>query len=322
MFEKNKLTKSEHHFVAVDWGTTNFRAYLINEHGVCLDSLSNNDGVLRSRDKFESIIQQHLGHWLNDDGSITVILFGMVGSQVGWVETPYIECPVDIKNYGKHCVQLTAFNRGNCWLVPGVKWTANDGVIDVMRGEELQVIGAYLLNNENEKNKSDGLFCCPGTHNKWVSVNNGQINDILTVMTGEIYSLLCKHSILAHSVNETTEWNEEGFKSGLEYSQRSGGLLNHLFSVRTSYIIGEHSQNEGSPYLSGLLIGHEIQSVITAEYYRNSEVPIMIIGSSQLCKAYSTALTYFNMPNKSVSAQSSVVTGSHSLFNMIREQND
>lgn len=318
MSEQNELIKCDHHLVAVDWGTTNFRAYLIDEQGVCLDSLSNNNGVLKSKDKFESILLQHIGSWLNDNGTTTVILFGMIGSQVGWVDTPYMECPVDIKTYGKNCIPLAHFNQGNCWIVPGVKWTADDGVIDVMRGEELQVIGAYLLNNTND----DGLFCCPGTHNKWVSVNNGQINNILTAMTGEIYSLLGKHSILAHSVNESTLWNEENFISGLEYSQRSGGLLNHLFSVRTNYIIKRLNQNEGSPYLSGLLIGHEIQSIITAEYYKNSEVPITIIGSSQLCQAYSTALTYFNVPNKFVSAQTSVVTGSYSLFNMIRKQNE
>ncbi|NQY87388.1 MAG: 2-dehydro-3-deoxygalactonokinase [Colwellia sp.] len=318
MPEKNELTKLAHHLVAVDWGTTNFRAYLIDEHGICLDSLSNTDGVLKSKGKFESTLQQHIGHWLNGNGSIAVILFGMIGSQVGWVETPYIECPVDIKNYGKHCLQLAWFNQGNCWLVPGVKWVSDDGVIDIMRGEELQVIGASLLNKDN----NDGLFCCPGTHNKWISVNNGQITDMLTAMTGEIYSLLGKQSILAHSVNENTEWSEEAFISGLEYSQRSGGLLNHLFSVRTNYIIRKHSQNQGSPYLSGLLIGHEIQSIITTKYYKNYKVPITIIGSSQLCQAYSTALTYFNMPNKSISAQLSVVTGSYSLFNMTREQND
>ena len=317
MSEKKELTTFEHYLVAVDWGTTNFRAYLIDEHGRCLDSLSNNDGVLKSKGRFESILQQHIGHWLNGDGSTTVIVFGMVGSQVGWGETPYIECPVDIKTYGKYCSPLAQYNLGNCWIVPGVKWASGDGVIDVMRGEELQVIGAYLLNNDN-----DGLFCCPGTHNKWVSVNNGQINDILTAMTGEIYSLLGRHSILAHSINENAEWHEDTFILGLEYSQRLGGLLNHLFSVRTNFITSKHSKNEGSPYLSGLLIGHEIQSIITSKYYRNSEEPITIIGSSQLCHAYSTALTYFNLPNKSVSAKSSVVTGSHSLFNMIKEQND
>ncbi|MBL4629941.1 MAG: 2-dehydro-3-deoxygalactonokinase [Paraglaciecola sp.] len=326
MSETNELSKQHHHLAAVDWGTSNSRAYLIDEHGKCLDSLSNGDGVLNSKGKFESILMQHIGHWLNSSGSVTVILFGMIGSQVGWVETPYIECPVDIKNYAKHCIQLTAFNKGNCWIVPGVKWTSYDGVIDVMRGEELQVIGAYLLNNENEneKNKDEGLFCCPGTHNKWVSVKKGQIDHILTAMTGEVYSLLGKHSILSHSVNETTEWDEDAFISGLEYSQRTGGLLNHLFSVRTSYISGKHSQNEGSSYLSGLLIGHEIQSVMTSKSYinshsnphRTSELAITIIGSSGLCQVYSTALTYFNMPNKSVSAQSSVVTGSYSLFNL------
>lgn len=311
---KDKEKKQTYHpLIAVDWGTTNFRAYLIDEYGLCIDSLSNNEGVLFSQGQFEATLQKHIGHWLNDNGSTTVILFGMVGSQVGWIETPYIKCPVEINSYGKHCLQLASFNQGSCWLVPGVKWVSDARNIDVMRGEELQVIGAYLLDKSND----NGLFCCPGTHNKWVSVNNGQINNIVTAMTGEIYSLLGKYSILAHSVDENAAWNEEAFTAGLKYSQNTGGILNHLFSVRTSYITGKHSQNEGSAYLSGLLIGHEIQSIITPDYVENTD--ITIIGSSQLCRAYSIALTYFNVSNKTVSAQASIVAGTQSLFNMIRE---
>ncbi|MGK0270869.1 MAG: 2-dehydro-3-deoxygalactonokinase [Cocleimonas sp.] len=315
MPKKNELHAANHYFVAVDWGTTNFRAYLIDNQGLCIDSVSNNDGVIKSKNNFEVILQQHIGHWLNSHGPIMVILSGMVGSQIGWLETPYTDCPISIESYSDHLVQIPSFNHGNCWLVPGAKYISNSGITDVMRGEELQVIGTYQLNGTNK----NGLFCCPGTHNKWVYITQGQIDMISTSMTGEMFSLLHEHSILKHSFTELTDWHLEAFLSGLKHSQVSGGLLNHLFSVRTNYITGKHAKNEGSSYLSGLLIGHDIQSTITTKY-KNLDVPISIIGSSRLCESYSIALTYFNHLNICIPAQSSVIAGANYILQKIKEK--
>jgi len=315
MSDLNKSSSTEHRLIAVDWGTTNFRSYLIDEYGVCIDSISNDDGVIKSSGHFELILQRHIGQWLNSKQATTVVLSGMIGSQIGWFEAPYVDCPVSVNDFGKHVIQIKSFNQGNCWLVPGAKYTSDSDVLDVMRGEELQVIGAYQLQETN----SDGLFCCPGTHNKWVSVKNGQMKTISTSMTGEAFSLLKQHSILSHSLEDEFVWHEKAFISGLKYSQRSGGLLNHLFSVRTKFISGQQSKEEGSSYLSGLLIGHEIHSIITSQH-KSSVIPTTIIGSSQLCQSYSQALTYFGVANYCVPAQLSTVAGVYNLFTMIKEK--
>lgn len=299
--------------ILVDWGTTNFRAYLLDKQGNCIAEKSAPSGISQINGKFEFTLNVNIGDWLKQYGELTVVLAGMIGSQIGWKNTPYVDCPAPVEGYGQYGVQVPEFNNGNCWIIPGMKQDTADGKVDVMRGEELQVIGASLLAGNH-----DATYCCPGTHNKWVQVKNGEIQTITTAMTGEMFALLSNHSILANSLDKSSELDEAAFKKGLEYSQQPGGLLNHIFSVRTQFVTGKQDTSAGAGYLSGILIGHEIRALLEAG--NNHIGTCHIIGSSGLSKLYQTALNHFGISNTLVADKDASIAGANSLIQMLKDK--
>jgi len=307
------MTSSAPASILVDWGTTNFRAYLLDGQGNCLAEKSAPSGISQINGKFEFTLNVNIGDWLKQYGELTVVLAGMIGSQIGWKNTPYVDCPAAVNGYGQYGVQVPEFNNGNCWIIPGMKQETSDGKVDVMRGEELQVIGASLL-----AGNVDATYCCPGTHNKWVQVKNGEIQTISTAMTGEMFALLSDHSILANSLVKTSEPDEAAFMKGLEYSQQPGGLLNHIFSVRTQFVTGKQDTSAGAGYLSGILIGHEVRAFIEAG--GNNTGTCHIIGSSGLSKLYQTAMNHFGISNALVADKDASIAGANSLIQTLKDK--
>ncbi|MCH1925704.1 2-dehydro-3-deoxygalactonokinase [Shewanella sp. C32] len=301
--------------ILVDWGTTNFRAYLLDENGVCLAETSAPSGISQINGAFEATLNANIGEWLNTHDNLTVVLAGMIGSQIGWKNTPYVDCPAPISGYGQYGVQVPEFNHGNCWIIPGMKQETADGKVDVMRGEELQVIGASMLSGDTDA----ASYCCPGTHTKWVKVNNQQIQTITTAMTGETFSLLSKHSILAHSLDTSAPLDEAAFIKGVQYSQQPGGLLNHIFSVRTLFVTGKQATSAGAGYLSGLLIGHEIRAFMEANG-AESIGTCHIIGSSSLNQLYQTAMNHFGISTTLVADKDASIAGANSLIQTLKDR--
>lgn len=301
--------------ILVDWGTSNFRAYLLDKQGNCLEETSAPSGIAQISGEFEATLNANIGDWLTRHDHLTVILAGMIGSQIGWKNTPYVDCPAPVEGYGQYCVQVSEFNQGNCWIIPGMKHNTNDGKVDVMRGEELQVIGASLLAGDTE----EAYYCCPGTHTKWVKVKHGEIKTISTAMTGELFALLSNHSILANSLDLSSELDNAAFIKGLSYSQQPGGLLNHIFSVRSQFVTGKQNSAAGAGYLSGILIGHEIRAFIEA----NGAAAIgncHIIGSSGLSRLYQTAMIHFGISNALVADKNASIAGANSLIQILKDK--
>lgn len=300
--------------VLVDWGTTNFRAYLLDDAGKCIAEKSAPCGISQINGNFESILNNHIGDWLESNKELTVVLAGMIGSQIGWKNTPYINCPAPVKDFGQYGVQVTEFNNGNCFIIPGMKQSTPNGKIDVMRGEELQVVGASFLATVDE----DNLYCCPGTHTKWVTVEDGEITSISTAMTGELFALLCNQSILANSI-DTSVLDNAAFMKGIKFSEQSGGLLNHIFSVRTQFVTGKQDTSAGAGFLSGILIGHEIRDIIESNS-TNLTGMCHIIGSSSLSTLYQTALNYFGISSALISDKEASIAGANSLIKMLKDK--
>ncbi|GGF76242.1 2-dehydro-3-deoxygalactonokinase [Alteromonas lipolytica] len=309
------MTEQTPSSILVDWGTTNFRAYLLDEQGNCLAEKSAPSGISQINGKFEFTLNVNIGDWLKQYDNLTVILAGMIGSQIGWKNTPYVDCPAPVNGYGQYGVQVEEFNNGNCFIIPGMKQDTADGKVDVMRGEELQVIGASLLANDTE----EAAYCCPGTHTKWVKVQQGNITSISTAMTGEMFALLSSHSILANSLDKTSELDEAAFMKGLEYSQQPGGLLNHIFSVRTQFVTGKQDTSAGAGYLSGILIGHEISAFINANG-KDAIGTCHIIGSSGLSKLYQTAMNHFGISNALIADKDASIAGANSLIQQLKDK--
>ena len=238
--------------VGVDWGTTHRRGYALAANGRCLAEHADADGMLAARGRFEASLETLL-QALNASGpQVRVLMSGMVGSAHGWVQAPYLGPEVRLREIGHHLLRVPGTAR-RVDIVPGIALKTATAV-DVMRGEETQLLGAALLGHE------DGWFLLPGTHSKWVRMAEGRVADFATFMTGELFDLLGRHGTLAAAAGTDHEGAElhhpEAFGQGL----RAGAdvALSHaLFGCRARVVTGALPPEQARSYLSGLLIGAE-----------------------------------------------------------------
>ena len=260
-------------FIAVDWGTTNRRAYRIDKSGSCADQFEDHKGVLAISDGgFPGAvveIRQRLG-------DLPLLLAGMIGSNRGWKEARYVPCPAGIDDLAGALVW--AGDREA--IVPGVSYIGN-GRADVMRGEEVQLLGAVAAGLIDQ----DGLVCHPGTHNKWANLRHGRIREFRTVMTGELFSLLKDHSILSDLLQGTVEAND-WFKQAAGDSIEEGALPADLFGVRARVLLGQMKKEDAACYASGLLIGADVRIGLSIPM----GAEIHVIGRSDLTRLYSAAI--------------------------------
>ncbi|GAB3094141.1 2-dehydro-3-deoxygalactonokinase [Lysobacter terrae] len=266
--------------IAVDWGSSRLRAYRLDDHGHIIDQRRSDRGVLSSDGRFADELARQIEGW--DDELI--LLCGMIGSRSGWLEAPYVECPGDEREIAKAIVRLKCDQPGlagrDLRIVPGMIDRNSSAVSDVMRGEETQVLGLLGMLGPGTH-----TLCLPGTHSKWVQVSDDAIASIHTMMTGETYALFRTHSVLARLMAaDDVPLDTESFDAGLARSSHSGGLLHHLFGVRTLGLLGNLSDTQSPSYLSGLLIGHEVRE----QAARASQVHL--IGNDRLQLAYARAL--------------------------------
>ncbi|HTF71554.1 MAG TPA: 2-dehydro-3-deoxygalactonokinase [Edaphobacter sp.] len=261
----------------MDWGTSNFRAFRFDNTGKVIGRRSYPIGILKVREgRFSETLQEHVGDWIAD-GETHVLLCGMVGSRQGWTEANYIQCPVKIDDLAKAVVKIS-FAGAKAMLIPGVMGEDSNGVPEVMRGEETEAMGIV------DDCDGCGLVCLPGTHTKWIELRDRSIVSFLTCMTGDAFAALRKHTILAKLMNSEAIMDEASFLRGVARSADAGGLLHHLFSVRTLALTGDLKEDTTASYLSGLLIGHEVRAVMP------SEAHVHLVGALQLCKLYQQAI--------------------------------
>jgi 2-dehydro-3-deoxygalactonokinase len=260
-------------FIAVDWGTTNRRAYRLDKSGKCAAQFDDAKGVLSvPKDGFPAAIaeiRQRLG-------DLPMLLAGMVGSNRGWVEAPYIRCPAGIDDMVNGLVRPSEREA----IVPGVSYLG-DGRADVMRGEEVQVLGAAAAGIID----SMSLVCHPGTHNKWTTLREGSIKQFRTVMTGELFSLLKEHSILADLLQAPVEPND-AFKQAALYAIYHEALPADLFAVRARVLLGQAKKEDAASYTSGLLIGADVRIGLTTP----TRAEIVVMGRPDLTRLYAAAI--------------------------------
>ena len=274
--------------IAIDWGTSSFRAYRLNAAGVVVDQRSAAAGLIACDGAFESVLAQQLQDW--DDGLI--VMAGMIGSRSGWYEVPYVACPAGIDTIAAGMLEVTATGLPGrrIFIAPGLSDRSSTGLPEVMRGEETQLLGLLGLPGQINALEGDGTYtvCLPGTHSKWAIAKDGCISSFHTAMTGELYAVLRQYSLLGALMQEEVD-DETSFALGVTTSSQAGGLLNHLFSVRTRGLFGELSSTQLPSYLSGLLIGHELQGLLPATKQ------VHLIGSSALLSRYQRALAMHGM---------------------------
>jgi 2-dehydro-3-deoxygalactonokinase len=254
--------------IGIDWGTSSLRAYRIGVDGAIVEAREAPKGILSvAAGEFPQILEQQIAGWSDRP----VLMSGMVGSRQGWVEVPYVQCPAGPEEIARHLSQVSR----DTWIVPGVSFVDESGVPDVMRGEETQILGVL------DQLGDPSLVCLPGTHSKWVQVRAGKITAIRTYFTGELFAVLRLHSLLGRMMGEGAA-DERAFAEGIDRSADEGGLLHHLFGVRTRGLFGELAPAASASYLSGLLIGHELRSM-------SAEKPFFILGVPALAAGYARA---------------------------------
>ena len=204
---------------------------------------------------------------------------------------PYLDCPVGNADLADGLVRLEHPLVGReAWIVPGLRDNTSDSAPDVMRGEETQLAGMLDVLPAGTHR-----VCLPGTHSKWVTLQDGRITRICTAMTGELYAMLRQHSILGRLMSRQEErFDAWAFDAGLKRSGEAGGLLHQLFGVRTAGLFGQFSDVALPSFLSGLLIGHEFRGCGLFEF-KPRPAQVHLVGSDRLLTAYAHALTSFGI---------------------------
>lgn len=272
--------------IALDWGTSTLRAWLLDGRGRVLDSARAPMGIMQvERREFADALDAVTAGWPQ---RLQAIASGMIGSTRGWVEAPYLSCPVSLGDLASALVPVPG---GRLWIVPGVIRTSD--VPDVMRGEETQIAGAVALRSDLGRG---ARFVLPGTHCKWVDVSDGHIETFATYMTGELFAVLRDHSILSGPAREATPdasatGGSAAFLRGVDAARRGDGIAPLLFSVRALEVTGGLTSGESLEYLSGLLIGDEIRSALAEP----AGMPPILIGEPALCARYRRALSRFGI---------------------------
>ncbi|MDM0059541.1 2-dehydro-3-deoxygalactonokinase [Variovorax fucosicus] len=265
--------------VAVDWGTSSLRGALLDTDGKVLEEQSHPRGILSvAPGGFAEVFASLFTEWMRPAGT-RCLISGMAGSQQGWVEAPYCECPAGLDEVAGKIIDIEPGSQHRIAIVPGL-CVEHDGVPDVMRGEEVQILGAMALTGLR-----DGLFVLPGTHNKWARTQFGRVTSFRTFMTGEFYALLSQHSILARTLDASAPLDEAAFLTGVAQADNGHGLLHNAFGTRTLALFSRMSKAELASYLSGLLIGEELR---TQSLQAASEV--VLIGAPALTRRYALAL--------------------------------
>jgi len=264
--------------IAVDWGTTNRRAYRLGRGGAVEDRLEDDKGILAvPAGGFPAAVEEIRARL----GDLPMLMGGMVGSNRGWVEAPYVPCPAGLPELAG---SLKWVEEGRVAIVPGVCFAEGEAA-DVMRGEEVQILGAYGEGTI----PADALVCHPGTHNKWVKLENGRIVRFRTVMTGELFNLLREHSILSDLLAGETVPGP-AFDAGVARGLACAELTADLFSIRARVLLGKAPREEAASYASGLLIGNDVRTGLAAAGRARGDGPVYVMGRPDLTRLYAAAL--------------------------------
>ncbi len=270
-------------FIAGDWGTSHLRLFLSDRDGKVLDTTTG-PGAAAVNGRFASAFASLTAGWNAKHGELPAVLCGMVGSNIGWTQTQYVACPADPEQIGTGCVAL---EDGRVHIVPGLTCRNRLGAPDFLRGEETQILGALHLAPELRRGRQ--LLCLPGTHTKWVAIEDGSVSDFLTAPTGEVFSILRDHSVLVRDSrggDVETDMNAFGQGARSVGSLPEAQVLHRLFEARSRQLSGEFAAAAASAYLSGLLIATDVGAalrIFPREAYPNK---LILIGDPRLTVLY------------------------------------
>lgn len=286
-------------FIAVDWGTTNRRCYLIESDDRVMGSERDERGILRlSVNDYEQEVRVIRARF----GDLPLLCAGMVGSNRGWHEIPYVEAPADLPAIASRAVWVAP----GVAILPGVSLITADRV-DVMRGEEVQFLGAVAARLVPPA----ALLCQPGTHCKWARISCGTLHEFTTAMTGELFALLKDHSLLGAHLDGPVD-DGAAFLEGVAAASRHD-LLASLFSARAASILGRRPEQDIPAYVSGLLIGSDVGARV------KPGIDVFLLADAQLGALYAAAITALGGKVHLIDSHTAFTAGITALWRLIDE---
>ena len=296
-----------------DWGTTRLRLFLVERGAVV--ATREGCGIAALPSPASQALSDALAPWRQPNQPLDVYLAGMVGSRNGLHEVPYVPLPADCVVWSRASWSGT-LDGLNVVIAGGLCSRSGDRKNDVMRGEEAQIFGALRI----ERTLASGrrTFLLPGTHSKWVEIEDGRILRFRTAFTGETYAMLRDHSTLlrASATADQADDPQQGFDAGvLRAAQLSEGLLAALFEARVEQLLAGRSRAWAAGFLSGLLIAYEID---TLGHTFPTEHEIVVVGDPQLTVLYRSVLSRRNRPSRALSGDACAIEGLRYLADCVR----
>ena len=293
----------------IDWGTTNFRAYKYDlRKNRVINKIENDKGILniKKKSEFLHVLNQALIK-LKLSKKQYILMAGMVGSKKGLYEVPYKRIPTSLRKKKKKII-TKSIQGVQINIIPGLVFK-NNNYYDVIRGEETLVIGAVEMLNI----KQNCFLCCPGTHSKWVVIKNDIINSFSTYMTGDLYSAISSNTILSQSLKEDSKkFSLIFFKKGLKFIKKNKSLTSIIFKIRTMDLFSQNKSYERKSFLSGLIIGLEMNEVSNKIKLFKSRV--VLIANGPLTKFYEASFKYYKIKYILVNADKCFITGMKKIY--------
>ncbi|MEO7414966.1 MAG: 2-dehydro-3-deoxygalactonokinase [Opitutaceae bacterium] len=276
------------HYVGIDWGSTNARALLFTPDDRLVEEREEPLGIKRvPAGGLPAAFAAFTSAWRERHGPIPVLLSGMIGSRQGWHEAPYLSCPVILTELHRSLVPVPGVTAAT--IVPGLSFTCA-ARSDVMRGEELQLLGL------GERAAAFDWVCIPGTHSKWVRAEWPVVREFHTAMTGEMFAAIAEHTLFANLISPqgaaAGSFAAAAFEQGLDRSAAPHGVLNTLFGIRADVLLGRIATDEIRDLISGLLIGTEIRHILGQAPAKSR---VAVLAARELQTRYLRALTFFNL---------------------------
>ncbi|KQS96208.1 MULTISPECIES: 2-dehydro-3-deoxygalactonokinase [unclassified Rhizobium] len=289
-------------YAAVDWGTSSFRLWIISESGAVLAERRSSEGMTTAAQSgFSAILESHLAA-VSAPPHLPVIICGMAGARQGWVEAGYLDTPAPLAGIVKAAVTVPDANR-DIRILPGLAQRDQDRP-DVIRGEETQLLGAI-----SQLGGGSHLVCMPGTHSKWVRVTGGIVDGFSTFMTGELFDVISKHSILSHAVADGGAFDaaDAGFLSAVANAAKNPAMAtNLLFTVRSGQLLHGLTAPAAKARLSGTMIGLEIAGALSTA---KPGAKVCLVASGPLAALYQSALSTLDLTPVTIDADDAVRHG-------------
>jgi 2-dehydro-3-deoxygalactonokinase len=288
-------------YVTVDWGTSSFRLWLVDRTGNVLGERRSHEGMMAAgKLGFPTVLQSHLQAVGAADG-LPVVVCGMAGARGGWIEAGYVDTPAPLASILKHAVAVPGQDR-DIRILPGIA-QRDPRAPDVMRGEETQLLGALGLDAAG-----DAIICMPGTHSKWVRARGATVERFATFMTGELFDVVSRETILSHAVTGADQAEDiDAFKSAVIAAFETPAFAaNLLFQVRSGQLLYGGKPSSAREKISGTLIGLELAAGLAGEA---PSTGITLVASGKLQMLYQLAFDAVSVPIRSIGAEDAARRG-------------